>query len=504
MNTFSRRSFVRTAATSGLLAGFADLSFLSHLPGVSAAETEVPSELVALRPEIEPIARLIEDTNRDSLLEEMGRRVQKGLSYREVLSALLLAGVRNVEPKPVGFKFHAVLVVHASHLASIASADKDRWLPIFWALDYFKDSQARNKREGNWRMKPVAESAVPPAHKARGAFIDAMESWDAAAADAAISSLARHAGFGEIFELLWRYGARDFHEIGHKAIYTANTWRLLHTIGWQHAEPALRSLTYALLDHAGSTPDKRNPAHERPFHQNLAKLREIRSDWTEGKPSESGRAEMLDVLRQGSAEAASATAIQLLNKGCAPDSLWDAYFQAAGEILIHQKGGVVPLHSVTATNALHFAFQTAASDENRRLLLLQTAAWLTMFRGQPRTEKDGLIDTFEPAPLKAEGPEALDEIFAAISTDRMTAARKALAYLKDQNRAHEMMTAARRFVFLKGRDAHDYKFSSAVLEDYYNVSPAWRARYLAASVFNLTGSAAPDNKLVQRIAAALG
>lgn len=43
---------------------------------------------------------------------------------------------------------------------------------------------------------------------------------------------------------------------------------------------------------------------------------------------------------------------------------------------------------------------------------------------------------------------------------------------------------ARVLVFLKGKNSHDYEFSSAVLEDFYNVSPDWRARYLAASVFS--------------------
>ena len=66
------------------------------------------------------------------------------------------------------------------------------------------------------------------------------------------------------------------------------------------------------------------------------------------------------------------------------------------------------------------------------------------------------------------------------------------------------MDAARRLVFLKGNDAHDYKFSSAVLEDYGHVSPHWRNRYLAASLFYLPGSGAPDNALVGRTRAASG
>jgi hypothetical protein len=58
-------------------------------------------------------------------------------------------------------------------------------------------------------------------------------------------------------------------------------------------------------------------------------------------------------------------------------------------------------------------------------------------------------------------------------------------------------------VFLKGNDSHDYKFSAAVFEDYLQASPAWRDRQLAASVYWLNGSGAPDNELVQRARQAL-
>jgi hypothetical protein len=58
-------------------------------------------------------------------------------------------------------------------------------------------------------------------------------------------------------------------------------------------------------------------------------------------------------------------------------------------------------------------------------------------------------------------------------------------------------------VFRKGDDSHDYKFSSAVLEDYRRISPKWRDRYLAASVFKLQGSGQADNQVVERTRAAL-
>jgi hypothetical protein len=57
-------------------------------------------------------------------------------------------------------------------------------------------------------------------------------------------------------------------------------------------------------------------------------------------------------------------------------------------------------------------------------------------------------------------------------------------------------------IYLKGTDSHDYKFSSAALEDYRHVSPHLRDRFLAASVFWLKGSGAADSVLVARTRAA--
>src|SRR2546425_11041345 len=248
----TRRRFLKTTIGASALLGLGDLGFLSQLRPVSAAEAKLEPDIVRFNPDMEPLVRFLEDTPRERLLEEVAARIRRGMSYRDLLAALLLAGVRNIQPRPVGFKFHAVLVVNSAHLASLSSPDSDRWLPIFWALDYFKSAQAEDAREGDWTMAAIDESKVPPSHKAKQAFIEAMDNWDEPAADAAVTGLARTAGAHELFEILCRYGARDFRQIGHKAIYVANSWRTLQAIGWQHAEPGLRSLAYALLDHDGS------------------------------------------------------------------------------------------------------------------------------------------------------------------------------------------------------------------------------------------------------------
>src|SRR3954469_10861926 len=243
-----RRSFIKLAAASGALAGLGDFGFLSRLPSVSAAEAKLDPKLVQLHPEIEGLVRLLEDTPRERVLEEVAQRIKHGTTYREIVAALMLAGVRDIQPRPVGFKFHAVLVVNSALLASLSSPDSDRWLPIFWAIDTFKNSQAANVREGNWHLGPVDEPAVPASHKAKAALISALDQWDEAAADVAIVGMVRTASAHEIYEILCRYGARDFREIGHKEIYVANSFRTLETIGWHHAEPVLRSLVYGILD----------------------------------------------------------------------------------------------------------------------------------------------------------------------------------------------------------------------------------------------------------------
>src|SRR5262245_63488397 len=134
----NRRRFLRASAAGGALVGLGELGFLSRLGPVSAGEAKLDPKVVRLQPEIEPLVRLLEETPRDRLLEEVAGRIHKGLSYREVLAALLLAGVRNVQPTPsVGHKLHAVLVVNSAHLASLGAPDTALWLPIFWALDYF-------------------------------------------------------------------------------------------------------------------------------------------------------------------------------------------------------------------------------------------------------------------------------------------------------------------------------------------------------------------------------
>ena len=495
-----RRSFLRTASL-----GLGGLALLDQLPAVSADDSKIDPKLVRLDSGIEPLVRLLEETPRDKLIEEVATKVKAGLSYQDVLAALFLAGVRNIQPRPsVGFKFHAVLVVNSAHLASVAGPAKERWLPIFWALDQFKSGQAATVKESGWRMPPVVETDVPSPRKAKAAFVEAMTAWDEPKADAAAAALARSATPAEAFDLFARYGCRDFRDIGHKIIYVSNAFRTLEVIGWQYAAPVLRSLAYALLRREGKgAPSPDTPADKVGF-RNIELARKLPADWAAGKVDSAATTDLLAALRQGSDADLGEKAVAVLNKGVGPQSVWDAVFLGAGELLMRQPG-IVGLHTLTTANALRYAYGAVGDEETRKLLMLQAISFLPMFRsamtGRGKVA-EAPIDKLEAADYAK--PPTVDGVFATLSTNKPEAARMALGYLAgDPARAKAITDAGRLLTFLKGTDSHDYKYSSAVLEDYAHVSPAARDRFLAASLFWLKGSAGPDAAVVGRIRTAL-
>jgi hypothetical protein len=505
---FDRREFVTGAVSAAAATALGDLFFLNNLPAVTAADARPRPATVHFGPDTEPLVRLIEDTPREQVLEKVAAAVRGGVSYQQLLTATFLAGVRGIQPRPVGFKFHAVLVINSAHLAALAAGDRDRWLPLFWAIDNFKSSQARNRVEGGWMLPPAQEAKLPPPHLAKQRFIEAMDEWDEEGTDRAITALARTASPGEVIELMWRYGCRDFRDIGHKAIYAANGWRTLQVIGWQHAEPFLRSLAYAMLEHDGTNPAHRDDERDRPFRDNQKRVADIGPLWKgDRKPSAEACADLLAALRTAGPEGACDNVADLLKGGVHPSSVWDGLFLTAGELLARQPG-IIGVHCLTSANALHHAYEATGDDTTRRLLMLQAAAFLALFR-KFMTGRGSLaevrLDKLEKAEPAGEPAAAVDELFATLSRDRGQAARQALGLLeRHPERMPAVMAAARRLVFAKGNDSHDYKFSSAVLEDYYHVSPAWRDRYAAAAMYNLRGSGESDTDLVRRARAALG
>jgi hypothetical protein len=448
-------------------------------------------EMVRVDPSL---VELIEQTDRDQLLERLTPRLA-GLAPSTLLAALRVAATRRVVPRSSFSKeHHALLCGYSVHSLAGHLSPQQRWHPALWAVDYFKWAQTELAASSPERLEPLVASQLPPAGAAARAFEDAIESFDGARAEAALTSLHRAGRRDVALELLLRYGSRDFRHIGHKAIYVSTALRAFDAFGWDSAEDVLRSIALTLALHYN------DPARDLDgaWAKNLATSQTLGPDWHRGADNLRAVIELLGVLRSAWPDDASAAVALSLRRGLSPRSAWDAMFASSAELMFNYPTGIEALHAVTASNAAHTAYLRTRDDATRRLLLLQNAGRVADFHRYAAhwAQKRGVPAMFqlhidELSPLAPTPNEPLTDIFAA---------QKTLAYLSaDPSHASRFATHAAATVTARATDTHDLKLLAAALEDHDRISPPWRARYLAACTSRLRGTTSPLTPVGRRI-----
>jgi hypothetical protein len=504
----TRRAFLKTSAGAGWVLGCGASLGIDSLIPVAQADAEVTPDLVRFSPDIEPLVRLVEETPREKCFDMMVDQLHRGLPYRSFLAALFLAGIRNVNPQPPGFKFHCVLAMHSANQLSLDAVPGDRLLPLFWALDQFKKSQAEDIQKGDFRMTNLIGS-LPSPEKSAAEFHDAMQAWDQERASRAVAAFARSHGADEVIEAFWRYGARDFRAIGHKGIFVANSWRTLQTIGWRHAEPVLRSLVLAVLD-GGQKSTANHSSDDPAYRSNVERARKalpsLPGGWTGAASDEAATRDLLDAMRTADAETACQKVLDELQSGkIQAQAAWDAVHLAAGELMMRQPG-IRGIHTVTSANSLHYAFRTASNPETRLLMLLHAVAWMEQFRSMmARGGKMGSIKITElqPESVADDDLKGAQDVFALVGKNNVEAANRAFAFASRHPQSAAYPQLARQLIFRKGTDAHHYKYAAAIFEDYELVSPKWQPHMLATSVYYLRGTNESDSKVMDRAVEAL-
>ena len=267
----------------------------------------------------------------------------------------------------------------------------------------------------------------------------------------------------ELFENLWPFGARDYINIGHKIIYTVAAYRMLKRMGWNYGLPVLRSVTLGLLYGSGRGPTIA------PFATNQKLARKLKEDWHGGKPDPDDSAVVLMKLRQAEVEDAAPIVVELLGRGVAPASIWDGYRLLAADSLM-RKPGILPVHPATAINAMHFAWRTTKRDATKRLLLLQGASWLALFR-----------ESFEKRLRMTFDKPGIEELKVA-----------------DLAAKPDFAETVRRLTFMKGNETHVYKYAAAMLEESKLCHKVWAPRILAAGMRYLPTADQPDAGIYKR------
>ena len=464
----NRRTFIHTAGAAGL--GLTGRLGLADTGGSVAM-----------------LVNMLEESPRERIPGDLVRMIRAGLRYEDLLAALFLAATRNVQPYPdVGFKYHSVMMLRSVHSTKQHLPPAERWLPIIWAVDYFKDTQAQERASTGWRMSMRAADPGANPEAARRRLTAALEKWDHEAADAAIVDYAQSAHPADIFSLLFSYGARDLREIGHKAITVSNAHSLMTLFGGgAAAEPVLRSTVAALLNSEGeSDPASNDLAPDRPWRRNRERLHQIPPSWKQGRDDPGARGALRAALYRVSAEESGGVVVDMLRQGISPEAIWRVLFDTAAEFLLQQPG-IVPLHAQTTANALHYAYRVCDEEQTQQLTLLQCAAFTAMFREMTHVmETDVNLQKLEPLPLERNAVDPLEEIFSDLSAGhRLEAARKSFGYLRSGGDADNLIATARQHLVYGAQEAHDYKFAEAVFDSYEQFPDrAWRSRFLSAGM----------------------
>jgi hypothetical protein len=479
------------------------------------ADAQISPDIVRFRPEMEPLVGLIERTPRVKCAEMAVDQLRKGVPYRQFLGALFLAGVRDVNPRPPGFALHCVFVIHAAHLISLEAPPDARLLPLFFALDNFKTAQERdaNQKSGDYTMR-VLGGALPGPERASAEFAAAMEAWDIERAERAIASLARHSSAPEVFSLLWRYGARDYRNIGHKAIFVANAYRTLQAIGWQHAEPVLRSLALGLLDFGRTQQVNGYALDDQCYAGNLKRLRDsftrLNPEWMTESGDAAAASSYLAVLRSATPdEICGEVAARLMKDAGRAGAVWDAVHLAAAELRMRMRPqtAITGIHAVTAASALHHSYLAAGDPQTRFLLLLQAAGWMGQFRTWAEANKDNVraysITGMEPGESGVPTDRALAEIFSALPGDPDSAAARVLRLAPELPARQAFFASAIRLAASKADEVHYMKYLAALLEDVPLVSAGWQPHLTAAAVYYMKGSGDPEAVPMKRAREAL-
>ncbi len=428
------------------------------------------------------VARLVLQTPREDVLEVLAREVRnRGLDPVDVTAGLHRASaLRLIPTRYLGSEFHALLMAHPIAATAALLPPARRWEPVLLATDYFKKVEALHLARGAaTAFEALPSSAESDPDRARTRLITALDDWDVAAAERAVLAFARAAGRAATFDLLFRYGARDLRQIGHKTILVANAWQVTAVVGWAECAPLLRSVIRGLLLHEEDNPNGRDSPFDAPWRQSREALGDLSPEWLRGTTDRTH--DILGALRDEPISDVPHRIAHLLDQGASTDAFWTACSCAAAELLFRWPHSLVTLHAVTTMHALRTAFDSASTTTTRQLLVMQAAARLTGFRdeahrllGDPNVPLR--IEDLEPV----DDPQADPTVPAAEQASTTENAGRMLAVARARDHG-ALWRALVPKITAHALDIHDLKHPIAVYEDARRILPGWADRYLALS-----------------------
>jgi hypothetical protein len=406
------------------------------------------------------------------------RAMRAGAGWQEVMGAVFLAGIHELRPGPLGGLLHAVMVIDSAARLATGLTDSEGRLAALWCLDDFKNSQQRERVEGDWVLPPPRQVAFRDAVSVRRELAAALKDWDQERADLAISSLAPGQDWSGLRDEFLLNGARCFSDFGHKIIYAVQVLRALERLGNGPAQPALRSLATGLVYN-------RTQADVTEWETAQALAPRLPEGWRETSgPTDSER--LLAGLRGRKPAETQRAVVEALGDGWRAKTVWEALRLGASDLFLRRPAAAVsrhlPVHPVTELNTLHHAWKSVPGDDARRVLLLQAAGWLSRWEGVIRDRYGPLnapaATDPDPAEERLELPAVMEQ------ADPGTVARWSC---EDAARQRSVMDWFRRSLFSRANQNHQLKYAAAIDEESSDLGARWGARILSPAVTYLPG-----------------
>jgi len=446
--------------------------------------------------DLETLAAALRRASRDQAVDVAARALSAGATPDDVLGAVFLAGVLDIQPRPVGNVLHSVMMVESIfRLVAGAPADEAR-LAALWAVDDFALGKERDDRRMAWELGPPPVVHLD-ATEARRELVAGLEQYDPERAERGVVALLAHAGAGVAMDAIWPFAARSFRDAGHRIIYAAQVDRSVRRLDACVTQPALRSLVIGLAS------DAEGP-HTAAYASSQELVRRLSEAGSRDAGTPDASFDVLRALRGGTPEACQRAVVDALQDALGSQVVWDGLRLYASELFWLRPGRrhVFPVHTLTEMEAFGYAASRVGDTRTERLLMLQAAAWAALAR-DAIVRNDGAYATGPGIDAEVVESDAGTEGSVANDLGSHEPARVQAALEAHPAVAAEYVARVRAEFIPRADQNHQYKLAGAVLDEADRVHPRWRARVLAGMADYLPSASDPVTDVHRRSQRAL-
>ena len=411
-----------------------------------------------------------------------------GLSSHTLLRATLLAGAIGIRPA-TGGGYHAVLQTRA--LRRFAERLPEPLAAGARLLSVYLVKRAH----GNSPHTPPA--LIPPAagEDPWAALDAAAQDWDAAAFAGSVVTLLEQQGQSAARDALYRYAGRRVYYLAHDPIAAGNLLESLDALGWDDMEDVVSAVAQVLVNQEIFSSDlPMRPESIDLWADVWERVSHVDEGWTTGDLDSDARDHLQQTLAHGSPTDGVDAFQQALADGVAPQSLWEAAFLDAVEMLLDEAGRGIGAHALTSLRALHQGYLTVSDADTRLHLTLLAGAWTPMLR-EELTIRSSSEQTFTSSlallsPMEGTLEEAFAQEGGAFGGrgDSIQAARIVLGWLEAGGDPRTYEGLLLQYCLERADEEHYFKMPIACLDLADLLSDDIAPRLMACAIIACPGS----------------